>query len=164
MPGAAPEAGPPAALLRAYRQAIYRIGAAAGDPAAAPLTFRIDEDDPALTRLLRQHGVDRGAFVTAHNPGSRRLPDTVNQAAQRALEQAVDEAGWPWLPGLALDPAGHWPAEPSLAVLGIGRAAACSLAARFGQNALVWLAAGAGPALVWVGDTPPRPVRAPGSD
>ena len=64
------------------------------------------------------------------------------------LEHELDAWGLPWLRGEGVDPAGDWPGEPSLLVLGLDEAAARALARRFGQNAIVCAAADAVPHLV----------------
>lgn len=132
-------------LERAYRRAVYRLELPAG-----PLDLEIDRPSAPLARLLCEHGVRCAAFLTAWNPGSVLTDPELNRAAQAALLEAVARLGHPTLPGVAVDPDGVWPNEDSVLVLGIDLTAARGLARRFGQNALVWIGAGAIPTLVWV--------------
>ena len=131
-------------LDRAYRRAIYRVELQTGS-----LDFAVSVASEGLCRLLRSHGAETAAFLTACNPGSRPRAAAANETAHAALLAALSPLGHTVLPGVALDPDGIWPAEPSLLVLGIGRADATATARLFRQNALVWMDAGGTPELVW---------------
>lgn len=132
-------------LDAAYRQAVYRVILG-----GSPLDLRVDQACGGVRALLTERGVDTAAFVTACNPGSRRLDRAANRAARTALEDAVAAMGCSALPGVAIDPEGRWPDEESLLLPGVDFESACSLARRFGQNALVWIGPEAVPELVWV--------------
>lgn len=134
-----------AELDRAYRRAIYRLEVPDG-----LVDLRIDTYSEPMRVLLDTHGVRTAAFLTACNPGSEREDPAANQAAQAALLDAASRLGHTTLPGVAVDPDGQWPDEESVLVIGIDAAEATMLARRFGQNALVWINAGATPELVWV--------------
>ena len=43
-----------------------------------------------------------------------------------------------YLPGVAVDPFGEWPDEPSFLVMGLSLESAKALAARYQQNAILW--------------------------
>lgn len=133
------------ALERAYRRARYRVELDDG-----PLELRVSEPNAELAALLASRGVRGAAFLTACNPGSRRLDEAANRAAQAALLEALTARGHPTLPAVAVDPDGRWPDEESVLVLGIEAAAAAALARRFGQNAMLWIDARGVPELVWV--------------
>lgn len=158
MPGPRPDgtAVTRARLDAAYRRTVYRVTGRGDAAPGATVDLRIGRTDPALTDLLCREGGAGAAIVSACNPGSRRVPDPVNESAHRALERAVAAGGWAWLPALALDPLGDWPAEPGLLILGIERSAALRLARRFGQNALVRVEPGTAPQLIWVEDAQER--------
>jgi hypothetical protein len=132
-------------LERAYRRTVYRIGLQ-----DRTLDLTIDQHSDAAVQLLESSGVRSAAFLTACNPGSRRLDAATNQAAQAALLDAATRLGHATLPGVALDPDDEWPDEESVLVLGIDAAAATVLARRFGQYALLWLNASGTPELVWI--------------
>ncbi len=148
-----------ARLDTAYRNTVYRVFPRGRADGAGSLDLRIGPADPGLTDLLCREGVRGGAFVTACNPGSQRVTDTANERAQQALARAVARAGLTSLSAVALDPEGNWPAEPGLVILGIGLDEALRLAARFGQNALVWLEAGRAPLLRWTDAAPEEDPR-----
>lgn len=134
-------------LDEAYRNARYRV-----DDGGTAFDMIIGEPCAPLRTLLSRRGVQGAAFLTAFNPASTPRADEDNRAAQTALHDAVEGAGFTVLDGVGLDPDGRWPPEPSLLVLGITRRRAAALARRFGQNAFVWLPADAPPVLVWTGE------------
>lgn len=70
----------PDALRRAYARTDYE---AEGDVA------RIGRRSAAMDALLRRLGARRGAFVTAWNPFSRRMPSGWNARMQARLREAA---------------------------------------------------------------------------
>lgn len=130
-----------AQVIEAYRNAEYVVF---GEP---PLVLRIGEPNRRLDAILEAAGKTCAAFITAWNPGGRPCGDQDNQAAQVRLERALEDRPYGCYPGEGRDPAGHWPAEPSLLVVGIPRAEARALGRAFGQNALVFIERGAAPEL-----------------
>ena len=129
-------------LLDAYRRAQYVVF---GEP---PLVLRIGEPSRRLDGMLAAAGKTSAAFLTACNPGSVRRSDRENQAALTALERRLEEGPYGCYPGEGRDEAGAWPAEPSLLVVGIARAAAESLGRDFAQGAIVFIEKGGAPELV----------------
>ena len=111
----------------------------------------------ALLALHRRYGVNSSAFLTACNPRSQRRSGEANECAQRQLMSLVGRRGYVAVPGRGVDPAGAWPSEESVLVLGIRAAEACGLARRFGQNALLVMTADTVPRLVWVRSAEPPP-------
>jgi hypothetical protein len=87
--------------------------------------------------LLRATGCTRWAYITAFNPGSRRLKDDENHARQRELESGLRQLGYPMFPGEGIGDDGTWPPEPSILTLCIEREAAVGLGRRFRQLAIV---------------------------
>lgn len=73
--------------------------------------------------------------ITAHNPRSRTAPADANARAQRLLLDEVRRRGLTWWPAEGGD-AGGTHREESVAVLGLGDAAARELGRRFGQDAV----------------------------
>jgi hypothetical protein len=133
----------PPSLIDAYRATRYEV---TGTP--SPFVLRVGEPNEALAACHLAHGVRCSAFVTAWNPGSRALAAAVNAAAEIALEERLRARGYRLLAGRGIDPAGRWPAEESVLVLGLDRAAACAIAREFGQAGLVCAGADAVPHLV----------------
>lgn len=125
------------ALIAAYEAAHYVVH--------GRFTLRIGRRCAALDALLEAHGAAAAAFVTAANPRGERLTPEQNAAAAAALEASVVQ---PFLRGEGRDPAGSWPAEPSLLIIGIARGEAEALARAWRQNALVFVERGGAPELV----------------
>ena len=98
--------------------------------------LRADQPSAELKALHAQTRVACSAFMTAWNPGSRRRANEINEAAQSELEATLRAAGFPLFGGVAVDPTGDWPEEPSVLVLGIHREHAAQLGRHYGQNAI----------------------------
>ena len=114
------------ALLRAYLDAVYRIG----------------DDDDAIRFAIGDSFPDRPvenkvhALLTACNPGSMRLPDAINDARMHLLERRVEASGIAWRPGMSESIDGLW-REPSLWLTDISLSVLDALATEFEQNACV---------------------------
>jgi len=134
MAGGSSEAGGRGAHPReaAYRATRYEV-----DDGGVRFAIRIDAPCAALDALLAARGVEEWAYLTAWNPGGQRAAEAANRAAQARLEAELAAAGRPFLRGASVADAGDWPPEPSLLVLGMPRAEALALAARYGQEAIV---------------------------
>ena len=126
-------------LLATYRDAEYVVR----DP---PIAIRIGERNGELDALIGASG--SAAFLTAANPGSKRLTDEENARRTGALRKVLHAAGTLYREGEGRDPRRAWPAEASFLVLGIARGDAAKLARGFGQNAFVWCEPGKAPELV----------------
>lgn len=115
----------------AHRCIDIRVDRPAGDEGAGP-----------LDSLLKAHGVDEYAFITAYNPDGMLQDDATNRRAQERLRAHLDAIGYQYLPGVgepdpAPDGSAPWPPEPSFLVLGMSRDAAKRLGREFGQAAVV---------------------------
>ena len=129
---------PPApSLITAYACTRWEVETAAG-----AREIRIGREAPAELR--------RTAILTGWNPRSLRRPQHENEAANRHLATRLLRAGATLAAAVALapdDPAGRW-REPGFLVRGISREEAARIAARYGQNAIVWIGDDAVPVLV----------------
>jgi uncharacterized protein DUF3293 len=141
--------GLPPALAAAYARTDYEAEGAVA---------RVGRRSAAVDALLRRLGARRGAFLTAWNPWSRRMPPGWNRrmlarlrAAARRIPAAegwgrgrdpVPRAGWTVRP----PPADGW-AERHLLLAADPRRAAV-LARRFRQHAIVAVRVGAPTRLV----------------
>jgi len=136
----------PRELAEAYRLATYVVDTPQGE-----LRFTIGHRSARLDRLLAGLGVERAAFLTAANPGSRRLSAEENSARTtrlgEQLQEQLAEAGLVALAGEGRDESGDW-RERSFLVPGIEREAALALARKLGQAAFVLLESGRPPKLV----------------
>jgi uncharacterized protein DUF3293 len=134
-------------LEAAYRATTYRVAAPGG-----AIDLRVAAGSAALDSLLARHGASCWAYLTAVNPASQPLSAVDNERRQGALHAALAGDGYHSLAGEAIADAGDWPSEPGFLVLGMAREPAIRLAARFGQNALLWGEHGGAATLVWVGE------------
>lgn len=124
-------------LIAAYGAALYVVG-------EGPV-LRIGERNAELESLLAPRAAASAAFITAANPRGEQRSRAENDAAMAALRSSL---AWPYLDGEGRDPEGRWPAEPSVLVLGIGRAEAEALGRRLEKNAIVFVEKGRAPELV----------------
>ena len=129
-------------LLAAYQGADYVV------LSKPELVLRIGEPSSRLDTLLEQSGATTAAFITAANPNGEPRSAKENAPAIAALDEMVKASGYPRHRAEGRDPAGRWPAEPGLLVVGIYRANAEALGRHFGQNAVVFIEKRKAPELV----------------
>lgn len=120
-------------LLEAYRRALYVVYG------APDLVIRIGERNAALDALLDEDGADTAAYLTAANPNGELQDETANDLSCAALHQALADAGYSCYLGEGRDPAGGWPAEPSVLAVGISRREATVVGRSYEQNAIVFI-------------------------
>lgn len=130
------------ALLRAYARTHYRV------LATQPFALHIDRFSSALQKLHATHGVHCSAFVTAFNPYSESWSAGCNSARHQALLARLKCHGWAFIQGYGKHPAGNWPAERSVLVLGMNASQAQALGIALQQNAIVCSGVDAVPKLV----------------
>lgn len=129
-------------LERVYRATRYEVP-------VLDLVLTIGQTSPGLDQLLREHGVEAWAFISAANPHSRLADAARNARQHQRLIQRVQASGSKYYEGLGVAEDRSWPAEPSLLILGIKRSDAVSLGREFEQNAIVAATLGEAAALVW---------------
>jgi len=132
-------------LAEAYRRALYVVYG------APDLVIRIGERNAALDALLDEDGADTAAYLTAANPNGELQDETANDLSCAALHQALADAGYSCYLGEGRDPAGGWPAEPSVLAVGISRREATVIGRSYEQNAIVFIENGNAPELVILG-------------
>jgi Protein of unknown function (DUF3293) len=137
------------ALLESYRTCRYELHLPTGT-----IHLAVDQHCPPLGDLLRAAGCTSAAWLTAFNPGSQLGTETQNSDSQKRLERRLQRACYRLISGTAVDPAGHWPPEPSLFVPGMLLGDAESTARDFGQLAFLWIEADAVPRLVEAAQSP----------
>jgi len=125
-------------LLRAYAETDYIVS---DDP---PLVLHVAEQNDDARILLASFGVTTAAFLTAWNPGSKKLSDDENLDRQMELLSEIEARRLNYLVGYG--ERGEW-REYSYLILGIDRQDASELALQFEQNAYVWLDDAGVPAL-----------------
>lgn len=125
-----------AKLLEAYKRTKFIV-----DQPNGGIIIRHGECNPDIERLLSEHAVRSGMFITAHNPHSQRLSDDENRDRHLSLIADIEERGFPYFTGRGIG-TDDWPAEESLFVLGMSRDLASMLARKHGQLAIVWVDVG----------------------
>ncbi|CAN5815082.1 hypothetical protein BH23GEM6_BH23GEM6_08060 [soil metagenome] len=134
------ESGPEdEALLAAYGATLWLVA----HPEQGDLPLRLEQ---------RFQGVDLlpAAILTAYNPRSELRSEHENAAANQQLAAALAATGTPCLPTIAHGTGAEtkkWD-EPGFCASGIPLPVAIDLAARFDQNALVWVGVDAVPVLI----------------
>lgn len=127
-------------LMDIYLAAEYVVHIQGGD-----IVLKIGELAPATL------GSHPWSLITAHNPYSRPLCATDNQALQQSLVDMLAAHSYRTLPATGRSADGQWQ-EASLLVLNISRDLARALGGRFRQNAVVFAEAG-GPVELLLCDT-----------
>ena len=122
----------PTSLLAAYQATCYRVH----PPGGPAVTVRVGPATPALDAALSTAGATSWAFVTADNPGPRRLSRAVNARRAAALVRAVRRRGLSTWPAVGLGHSGG-PTEHGVAVLDATTADAIALGRAFGQLAVL---------------------------
>jgi hypothetical protein len=95
-----------------------------------------------------------GGIVTAYNPASAPRDEHVNRSANARLRARLEAEGAELRAAVAIPEQGgqgEW-TEPGYLALQLPRAALVTIAAEFGQNALVWIPAGGAVELVCTRD------------
>lgn len=129
------------ATIQAYRETDYIVHA------QPDFVLRIDQPCPALAAYYMHRRIAAGCVITAFNPHSQPLSDAENQVRQSRLEQALQQAGWPWTPAVGRHPTNGWPPETGCFVEGMSAEAASEWGRTYEQNAVVWCGADAIPRL-----------------
>ena len=128
--------------IQAYLETNYHVHG------ATPLTLNIGFANAGLAALHKAHSVASSAYVTACNPFSQALDDSVNDARQAVLAGELQQRSLSYIEGIGQHPRNGWLGEPSFLVLGLSREAAKALGNRHEQNAIVWCGPDAVPELV----------------
>ena len=128
--------------IQAYLETDYHV------LCEVPLTLNIGVANAGLAALHKTHSVESSAYVTACNPYSQALDDSVNDTRQGVLARELQHRSLSYIEGIGQHPRNGWMGEPSFLVLGLSREAAKALGNRHEQNAIVWCGLDAVPELV----------------
>jgi len=132
-------------LAEAYARTIYRVAID-----GARFELRVGTGEPPFAAWLAAQGASRWAWLTSVNPRSRRLDGAENRRRHAALAARLERAGARFWPGVAVDPDGVWPDEPSFLLLDLSRERVAALAREFAQHAFLAGAEDGRVELVWV--------------
>jgi uncharacterized protein DUF3293 len=120
-------------LLKAYQTTKFIVHSPHKE-----IVLVIGERNPEMDDLIEGSDSQSGAFITAWNPGSLRLPDAENRARQTELVTEVRKRGYVFLEGRGVGQDSGWPPEASVFIIGISMDAALELGKLFGQLAIVF--------------------------
>jgi hypothetical protein len=129
-------------LIRAYRQAEYRV------LGVQAMALHIDRACGDLARLHRALKVDCSAFITAYNPHSLATAAASNAERLARLAAELASRGLEPIDAIGMDPSGTWPGEPSFLAPGMSLTDTREMGVRYRQNAVVWSGSEATPRLI----------------
>jgi hypothetical protein len=132
-------------LIAAYRATDYVLFVGDGND----VTLNIGKHNQDFDRVLDRRQATTAVVVTAYNPRSVVLSEAENGARHAALTALLDARGHDYALGEGRDPTGHWKPELECVVFGIPVALGLELARSFEQNAIVFVAKGGVPELVY---------------
>jgi hypothetical protein len=132
-------------LIAAYRATDYVLFVDDGHD----VTLNIGQHNREFDRALDRRHATTAVVVTAYNPRSVVLSDAENRARHAALTALLDANGHDYALGEGRDPTGAWKAELECVVFGVSVETGLEIARRFEQNAIVFVARGGVPELVY---------------
>ncbi len=115
-----------------------------------PIDIRIGEARPEIDALLDKHGARSWAFITAWNPGSKKLDAAENQRRQAALEAEVKQVGYVFYRGAGVPDEKDWDPEESILIVGINSEDAVKLGKKYAQAAIITGERGAQAQLIFI--------------
>jgi alpha/beta superfamily hydrolase len=125
-------------LTQARQHAAYRLADYSVETALGTRAIAIDRGDPELDHALVASGIRANwALITACNPLGLPPGEAENRERQAQLAAQIATDGHTALPALGGDPAGQWPAEPSLLLVDPPAGYAEALAHHYVQNAIL---------------------------
>ena len=131
-----------------YQNAHYLVLLPGDSGTDIEVSFRIDQQNQEINKLIEMHGRKAACFITPCNPKGERIDDKENLRLMQELESIVQQKQLPYYFGQGGDSKGAW-IEKSLLIVGIDRAEADQLAHQYEQNAVVWFELGSTPTLRW---------------
>jgi hypothetical protein len=123
-----------AATVKAYHDALYVVYSKDKD-----ICLRAGQSSSELVELMKIHGVNSAAFLTAYNPYSVISRAEENIIYQKSLIADIESLGLASIAGEGVDNLHVWPSEPSILALGIRLDDAQLLADKYQQNAFLWI-------------------------
>lgn len=115
------------------------------------ILIRVGEPNANLDELLRGHGVNAWAFVTAYNPFGQQTSDADNDRRHAELCGELAKLGIKFLLGCGESVEKDWPPERSVLALGLDKEASIELGRKFEQLAIVVGVLGGRSKLEWCG-------------
>jgi len=133
---------PDPGLIATYSTAQYEVF---GDH---PALLLIADRSGAHDAWLAETNSESAVVITAWNPFGHQLSQQKNDAANRHLQSAIQNAALRWSPARGADPGGGW-SEDSYCVFDAPDSLVEHWLVRYQQNAAVQVRRGGRPELVW---------------
>jgi Protein of unknown function (DUF3293) len=131
-------------LESAYLATTFRVNSPHGN-----IDIRVGQRQPKLDALLLELGATEWAYVTAWNPGSRRLSADQNELAQARLLRLLQDRDFTFYGGEGIPDVQGWVREHSVWIARIDLEEAVEIGRQFGQNAIVGGILGRVAQMVW---------------
>jgi hypothetical protein len=131
-----------------YQNAHYLVLLPGDSGTDIEVSFRIDQQNQEINKLIEMHGRKAACFITPCNPKGERIDDKENLRLMQELESILQKKQLPYYFGQGGDSKGTW-IEKSLLIVGIDRDQADQFAHQYEQNAVVWFELGSTPTLRW---------------
>jgi hypothetical protein len=131
-----------------YQDAHYLVLLPGDSGIDIEVSFRINQQNPQIDKLMVLHGKQTACFITACNPKGASIDEKENLRLMQELESIVKQKQVPYYFGQGGDSKGDW-IEKSLLIVGIDRAEVDQLAHQYEQNAVIWFELGSEPTLRW---------------
>lgn len=116
--------------------------------APTPFVMQVGVVCEPLCKLLHKMKADCATFITAFNPYSEEVAESINTERQMLLANELKKRSLVFMEGTGKHPSGDWAPEPSFFVVGLSLEAAKNLAKEYQQNAIVWVDSDGVPQLV----------------
>lgn len=115
---------------------------------ALPFTMRVGQVSCGLIIVHQQYSVECSAFLTAWNPYSHSVDNSINMKKQLALTKELTQRNLQFIDGVGQHPNNDWLGEESCLILGLTLEASKTLGARLEQSGIVWSGINAIPQLI----------------
>jgi len=129
-------------MRQAYLETHYHVQ---GD---VPMTLQVGVASGPLAAFYKTMQINCCTFITACNPYSQSLEDSVNAERHQVLADELRQLDLKFTESIGEHPSNLWPGEPSFLVCGLSLEDSKKLGTKHEQNAIIWCGIDAVPQLV----------------
>ena len=133
-----------AATRQAYLETHYYVH---GD---SPMTLHVGVASEPLAAFYKAMHVNCCAFITACNPYSQSVENSVNAKRHQVLAHELRQLDLKFIESTGQHPLNLWPSEASFFVCGLSLEDSKKLAIKHKQNAIIWCGSDTVPQLVFL--------------
>ena len=120
------------ATRQAYLETHYYIH---GD---SPITLHVGVASEPLAAIYKTMQVNCCTFITACNPYSQSLKNSVNAERHKVLAHELRQLDMKFIESTGQHPSNHWPGEASFLVWNLSLEDSKKLGIKYEQNAIIW--------------------------